>query len=69
MTNKRSPIRAETIQAVAAEYAGQPIDKQRADAYLGYLEPICEMFSGLRNLPIKDIEPGVIFRPVVRDDP
>ncbi len=68
MANKRNPIRAETIQAVAAEYAGQPIDAQRASAYLAYLEPICEMFVGLRKLPIKDLDPGVIFRPVTIDE-
>ncbi len=68
MSNKRESIRADTIQAVAAEYAGQPIDKERAEAYRAYLEPICELFSSLRKLPLKDIEPGVIFRPVRRDD-
>ena len=68
MSNKRESIRADTIQAVAAEYAGQPIDAERAESYRAYLEPICALFSSLRKLPLKDIEPGVIFRPVRRDD-
>jgi hypothetical protein len=68
MSTKRESIRADTIQAVAAEYAGQPIDAERAEIYRAYLEPICEMYSNLRKLPLKDIEPGVIFRPVRRDD-
>ena len=67
MSSKRDPIRAATLQAVAAEYAGQPIDDERAKAYLDYMEPICEMISGLRKLPLKDIEPAVIFRPVMTD--
>ena len=68
MSNKREPISADTMQAVAAEYAGQPIDDARAKTYLGYMEPICEMFSGLRKLPLKDLEPAVIFRPVTIDE-
>lgn len=68
MSSKRDPIRAATLQAVAAEYAGQPIDDERAKAYLDYMEPICGMISGLRKLPLKDIEPAVIFRPVMTDE-
>ena len=68
MANKRNHIQVQTMQAVAAEYAGQPIDEQRAKSYLHYLEPICEMLSGLRELPLKDIEPAIIFRPIETDD-
>ncbi len=68
MATQRNPIRAETLQAVAAEYAGQPINADQAKLYLEYMEPICEMFSGLRKLPLKDVEPAVIFRPVVTDE-
>lgn len=67
MANKRKPIQAATLQAVAAQYTGQPIDEARARSYLAYMEPICEMLSGLRNLPLKDIEPAITFSPIVSE--
>lgn len=68
MTSKRSPIRAETIQAVATEYVGQPISAARAKSYLDHMEPIWGMFSSLRELPLKDVEPAIIFRPTTKGE-
>ena len=64
----RKTIERSTVEAVAAEFAGQPLDPERAEAYLDFAEPIYQMFEGLRGLPLKDVEPAVIFRPVERDE-
>lgn len=60
---KRRPITAKTVAAVAAENAGHPIDGDRAAGYAGALEPILQMIDGLRALPLKDVEPALVFRP------
>ncbi len=53
-----------TVAAVAAEIAGHPLEPARADAYAAALEPILQQMDALRALPIKDVEPAVIFRPI-----
>ena len=68
MTSKRPPIRTKTIQAVATEYVGQPISAARAKSYSGHIESIWEMLSGLRKLPLKDVEPAIVFRPTTADE-
>ncbi|HCU89424.1 MAG TPA: hypothetical protein DGR97_05760 [Gammaproteobacteria bacterium] len=68
MNSKRTPIRAETIQAVATEYIGQPISAARARSYLNHMEPIWEMFSSLRDLPLREVEPAIIFRPTTKNE-
>lgn len=67
----RSPITPETLQSIASELAGQPISSEKAAAHAKVFENIMQMIESLRSLPIKDIEPAVIFRPVERreDDP
>jgi hypothetical protein len=60
---KRRPITAETVAGVAAQNAGHPIDGDRAAGYAGALEPVMQMIDGLRALPLKDVEPALIFRP------
>ncbi|HJP34636.1 MAG: hypothetical protein QF609_13005 [Gammaproteobacteria bacterium] len=62
--SKRESVTSDTIQAVAAQYAGQGLDPTRAEAYLAYAEPIYQMFEGLRALPLKDVEPAIVFQPV-----
>ena len=67
----RSPITPQTLQSVAAELAGQPVSAEKAAAHAEIFETIMQMIASLRELPIKDVEPAVIFRPVERggDDP
>ncbi|MBT3169878.1 MAG: hypothetical protein HOM52_14160 [Rhodospirillaceae bacterium] len=65
--NARSPIKAETLKSVSAELAGQPISSEKAAAHAEIFENIMQMIETLRELPIKDVEPAVIFRPVERD--
>jgi Asp-tRNA(Asn)/Glu-tRNA(Gln) amidotransferase C subunit len=64
--SKRSPITPKTLQSVAAELAGQPISAEKAAAHAEMFENIMQMIASLRDLPIKDVEPAVIFRPVER---
>ena len=63
----RSPITPKTLQSVAAELAGQPVSAEKAAAHAEMFENIMQMIESLRDLPIKDVEPAVIFRPVERD--
>ncbi|MDF1721044.1 MAG: hypothetical protein P1U65_10245 [Minwuia sp.] len=60
----RSPITVETVMAVARENAGHPLDPERAAAYTEALEPILGMIDAIRSLPLKDIEPAPVFRPI-----
>jgi len=67
----RSPITPSGIQSTAAELAGQPVDADKAAVHAEVFENIMQMIETLRDLPIKDVEPAVVFRPVERrqDDP
>lgn len=66
----RRPIQAGTVAAVAAENAGHPLEPARAADYAEAFEPILQAMEALRALPIKDVEPAVVFQPVEvsRDD-
>jgi Asp-tRNA(Asn)/Glu-tRNA(Gln) amidotransferase C subunit len=55
------------LQSVAAELAGQPVSDEKAAVHAEIFENIMQMIESLRELPIKDVEPAVIFRPVERD--
>lgn len=63
LMGKRKPVTAGTIGAVAAEMAGHPLDDARAEAYAAAYEPILQAIAGLRTLPMKDVEPAVVFKP------
>lgn len=64
---KRTEISPATIAAVAAENAGHAIDGARAVAHAEALEPILQLIDGLRSVPLADVEPALVFRPVARD--
>lgn len=61
---KREAVTAATVAAVARQYAGHPLDEARAEAYAAAYEPLLEQIAALRSLPLKDIEPAVVFRPL-----
>ena len=67
---ERRNLTVETLSAVAAENAGHPLDPERAATYAEIFEPMLQQLESLRKLPIKDIEPAVVFRPIEakRDD-
>ncbi|MFP6688328.1 MAG: hypothetical protein VCD31_03265 [Alphaproteobacteria bacterium] len=62
----RDPVTPNTLKSVAAELAGQHISAEKAAAHAEMFENIMQMIESLRKLPIKDVEPAVIFRPVER---
>ncbi|TDI57374.1 MAG: hypothetical protein E2O93_04825 [Alphaproteobacteria bacterium] len=62
---ERRKITAATVSAVAAEIAGHPLDDDRASAYADIYESILQAMDQLRKLPLKDIEPAVVFCPQV----
>ena len=64
----RSPLTPNGVQAVAAELAGQPVDSEKATAHAEVFENIMQMSETLRDLPIKDVEPAVVYRPVERGE-
>ncbi|QOF75489.1 hypothetical protein IG197_34520 (plasmid) [Aminobacter sp. SR38] len=61
---KRQTLMAQTVLDVAAQIAGQPVDEARAERYAAIHEPILQAISGLRAMPLKNIEPAILFRPV-----
>ncbi len=65
MTTK-SPISPETLQSISSELAGQPISSEKAAVHAEIFENIMQMIESLRQLPIKDVEPAVTFRPIER---
>jgi hypothetical protein len=60
---KRRPVSATTIEAVAAEMAGHPLDAARAASYAAAYEPVLTAMDMLRRLPLKTIEPACVFSP------
>lgn len=61
--SSRKPVTAETIAAVASQFAGAPVDADRAQAHAEAWEPLLNTIATLRNLPIKDLEPPILFSP------
>ena len=63
---KRQGVRAVTVQAVAADYAGRPLSEERAAAFAKLLEGSQQQLAALRRLPLKNAEPAMVFRPLER---
>lgn len=61
---KRHEVRPETVQAVAADYAGRPQDAGRAAAFAKLMEGSHRQLEALRALPLKQVEPAMAFRPL-----
>ena len=61
--SSRKPVTAETIAAVASQFAGAPVDAGRAQAHAEAWEPLLNTIATLRSLPIKDLEPPLLFSP------
>ncbi|MEQ8653375.1 MAG: hypothetical protein RIC87_13005 [Kiloniellales bacterium] len=65
--SKRQTITEETVAAVARENAGHPLTPERAAAYAGIMEDMLTQLEALRRLPLKDVEPATVFRPIEVD--
>lgn len=61
---KRHPVRATTVQAVAADFAGRPQSDESAAAFANFLEANQRQLEALRRLPLKNAEPAMVFRPL-----
>lgn len=62
----RKPITPETIAGMAAELAGHPVTPAAAQKQAAVLESVMTMIAGLRALPLKEIEPAPVYRPLER---
>jgi len=65
MTN-RKPVDSRTLSAVAAEIADLRVSAEATKRHAEILEPILQGIEGLRRLPLKNVEPALIFHPVER---
>ena len=59
----RAPITPDTIQATAAEVVGQPVTPTVAAEQAAAFEPLMALIASLRALPLKELEPPVLYRP------
>ena len=62
----RKPVDAKTLSAVAAEIADLHVSPETVKNHAAILEPILQGIESFRRLPLKDVEPAVIFHPVER---
>lgn len=60
----RKPLDPKTLSAIAAEVADLHISAETAKSHAAILEPILKDIERFRQLPLKDVEPAVIFHPV-----
>jgi hypothetical protein len=59
----REPVTPETIEAVATRLADVPVSPDKARAYAITVEALTSAIATLRSLPLKEIEPAVIYAP------
>ena len=66
MSKNRKTIRPETMRAVADEMADINLRGDELEARTAVMEALTESIAALRTLPLRDIEPAVVFQPVER---
>jgi hypothetical protein len=62
--SQRKPVDAKTLTAMAAELADLRVSAEAVKNHAAILEPIQQGIDGLRRLPLKNVEPALIFRPI-----
>ncbi|MGR8950593.1 MAG: hypothetical protein ACU84Q_21330 [Gammaproteobacteria bacterium] len=65
---RRTEMDAATISGVASRNAGHPLENERAERYTETMETLLQMMDSLRALPLKDIEPAIVFSPGSKDN-
>jgi hypothetical protein len=60
----RKKISPATIEAVAGELAGLPLGRGRAKLHAEALQGLMNEIARLRELPLKEVEPAFIYRPI-----
>jgi len=66
VSKNRKTIRPETMRAVADEMADIKLRGDELEARTAVMEALTESIAALRTLPLRDIEPAVVFQPVER---
>jgi len=59
----REPVTPEMIEAVAAGLADVPASPEKAQSHAAVFESLMTVIAALRSLPLKEVEPAVIFAP------
>jgi hypothetical protein len=60
----RKKITQSTVQAMANEVAALPLAPARAKLHAEVLEGLMSEIAKLRELPLKEVEPAFVYRPV-----
>lgn len=60
----RKKITQATVKGVAGELAALPLAPRRAQLHAEVLEGLMSEIARLRELPLKDVEPAFIYRPL-----
>ena len=63
----RESVTPDTIEAVATGLADVPVSPERARNHAAVFESLMTVIAGLRSLPLKEVEPAVIFAPEEED--
>ena len=60
----RKPVSQQTIQSISDEIADLPVSSEAIQDHLPALTDLLEGIDQLRSLPIKEIEPALVFTPI-----
>ncbi|MBR72666.1 MAG: hypothetical protein CMM30_06980 [Rhodospirillaceae bacterium] len=64
MKTSRKIISKETITGIADELADFSLNRDEIDSRSAVMEGILENITSLRDLPLKDIEPALLYKPI-----
>tara|TARA_Y100001970_G_C14256363_1_gene875779 strand:- start:7308 stop:7529 length:222 start_codon:yes stop_codon:yes gene_type:complete len=67
MTKKRDDISDKAISVIASQIANIKIKENELTVRAEVMENLTESIAALRNLPLKDVEPAIIFRPILSE--
>lgn len=59
----RKPITSDLLQAMASQLNDVPASVEKAKAHAAAFDGLMTMIAELRTLPLKNIEPAVIYAP------
>ena len=60
----RQSITSELIQGMASQLHDVPASAEKAQAHAAAFDGLMAMIGGLRTLPLKEVEPAVVFAPL-----
>jgi len=66
VSSERKTIQTTTMRAVADEMADVKMRADELESHTAVMESLTAGIASLRDLPLRDVEPGVIFEPVER---